>query len=69
MADTSTVPTHQRQDAEVLVGEERRPLGAGQELDDRHLAEEADGLDGEHGDDAGRGAAPRARRTGTARAR
>ena len=30
----------ERQHAEVPVGEERRPLGAGQELQDRHLTQE-----------------------------
>ena len=34
------------------IGEQRRPLGADQELDDRHLAEERDRLDREHDDDA-----------------
>ena len=44
----------QRQHAEARRREERRPLGAEQELDDRHLAEERDRLDRQHHDDADR---------------
>ena len=45
---------HQRQHAEVFFGKERRPLGAGQELDDRHFAQERERLEQQHRDDAGR---------------
>ena len=54
IADVSSVPADERQHAEVLVGEERRPDRAEQELGDRHFAEERRRLEQQDDDDADR---------------
>ena len=61
----------ERKHAEVFLGEERRPFGAGEELDDGHFAQERERLEEQHADDAGgdRAPTPQHRRTGAARCR
>ncbi len=46
---------HERQHAEAARREQRRPAGAEEELEHRHLAQEAEGLRAERQDDAQRG--------------
>ena len=52
IADTSIVPATSGSTPKRGRGEERRPLGAEQELGDRHLAQERDRLDRQDDDDA-----------------
>ena len=52
--ETSSVPATSGRTPKRGVGEERRPLGAEEELRDRHFAQEADGLHRQDDDDADR---------------